>query len=560
MRPKAVRPLISFGCVLAWTSLACAAGDPPTLEATFAPEAAAQPVALATSLALSGDLAFVGAPGHQPAGGVFVYQRVGTSWRLAQLLTPPIGTPAGGFGGSLDADGNLLAVGVAGDDELGTNAGRVYVFELDQGQFVLTAELVGQETDAGDRFGSDVAVSGERIAVGAEGDEWLPDLQFPENQTGAAYIFEKLPDWTEVARIVPDGGGYGGDLFGFELDLDGEVLAIGAPAAKPPISAINSGALFVFEPVNGVWSQTSLLTPPGQPTNFVLGVSVAIDQGRILAGAPGGGAGGGFLSWPTGVAYMFERVGPSFEPWVETAQLAPTAGITTENHQFGASVALDGARALVGGVFGSGGGQGTFGAGTAWLYEWDDQAGWVHVASFQGDPSAGYGRPLSLSGDRVAIGSPFADESGPGSGSVELWDTTDVCCPQLVGSPTFVSLIDGGVHDLRLTLGSAYAGAPYLILGSAGSTAPGIPVDGVVLPLEFDSYFLWTVTSAGQAPFSGTVGLLDAGGQASANLSVPANLSLDLAGAALNHAALVFSATTGAAVLATEISTLVLVD
>ena len=78
---------------------------------------------------------------------------------------------------------------------------------------------------------------------------------------------------------------------------------------------------------------------------------------------------------------------------------------------------------------------------------------------------------------------------------------------------------------------------PYLLLGSAGGTTPGFPVDGVVLPLAvFDTYFGFTLGSPNTPPLAGSFGTLDPTGQAAASLSLPPGQSPGLAGLVLHHA------------------------
>jgi hypothetical protein len=108
--------------------------------------------------------------------------------------------------------------------------------------------------------------------------------------------------------------------------------------------------------------------------------------------------------------------------------------------------------------------------------------------------------------------------------------------PPLEADVEAISVSLGGTQHLDLDAGTDRAGAPYLVLGSASGTAPGIPLDNVVLPLGFDAYTTLTLTSANNGPFQGTFGLLDACGRATAQIVVPAGTDGTLAGLALDHA------------------------
>ena len=83
-----------------------------------------------------------------------------------------------------------------------------------------------------------------------------------------------------------------------------------------------------------------------------------------------------------------------------------------------------------------------------------------------------------------------------------------------------LSLSAGGAQGLRLDAGPALAGATYLVLGSASGTSPGQPVDGVVLPLNADTYTASLFQAAGAPPFAGFLGTLDAAGRATVRIEL----------------------------------------
>ena len=99
-----------------------------------------------------------------------------------------------------------------------------------------------------------------------------------------------------------------------------------------------------------------------------------------------------------------------------------------------------------------------------------------------------------------------------------------------------VSLANGGTQSLELAAGAAYAGMPYLMLGSLSGTSPGTPVDSGVLPLNVDAHFLYTLQFANSPPLSNSFGALDVDGKASATFTLPAGLSPNLTGTTFHHA------------------------
>lgn len=95
----------------------------------------------------------------------------------------------------------------------------------------------------------------------------------------------------------------------------------------------------------------------------------------------------------------------------------------------------------------------------------------------------------------------------------------------------------GGTQTMSLDLGPAHAGELYLVIGTTSGTTPGLAVGGVTIPLNPDAYTNQTLLSANQAPFIGTLGLLDPSGQATASLVLPPSLLVGLAGLRADHAA-----------------------
>lgn len=101
-----------------------------------------------------------------------------------------------------------IVVGAPGDDERGTDAGAVYVFDRIEDAWHLTAKIAPESLEAGDRFGTAVAVSYSDMVVGAPGDDRVHDEQGTRIGTaidrGAAYIFSNVSGtWTLQHRFEP---------------------------------------------------------------------------------------------------------------------------------------------------------------------------------------------------------------------------------------------------------------------------------------------------------------------------------------------------------------------
>lgn len=189
------------------------------------------------------------------------------------------------------------------------------------------------------------AHDGQGTALASDGKSLLVGAPFGRSYAldGSAVLYEHDPreplGWREVQRLEAPGYGVV-DRFGDALDVDGDVLAIGAWREEQ-----TRGAVYVYErraPALG-FEPVARLTPsfpwPGQR----FGLALDLDGDRLLVGAPRGAPPPG-LQWE-GRAYLFERE-PSSGAWLVAAELEHPLRASTEP-QFGQRVALEDDLAVV---------------------------------------------------------------------------------------------------------------------------------------------------------------------------------------------------------------------
>lgn len=150
-----------------------------------------------------------------------------------------------GFGTSVGVDGEVAVIGAPGHDAAGGDAGAAYVFRLRDGLWVEQAKLLASDAAAGAAFGTSVAVSGDRLVIGA-----------PETGVGGtAYVFRRQGNvWIEEGRLV-GGGVVAGETFGEAVAIDGGTVVVGASRAATPQGS-SAGAVFVFGLGGGIWTQS----------------------------------------------------------------------------------------------------------------------------------------------------------------------------------------------------------------------------------------------------------------------------------------------------------------
>lgn len=229
-------------------------------------------------------------------------------------------------------------------------------------------------------------------------------------------MFERSgASWVLAAKLYDATGGQPDDFFGSAVALDGDRALVGAPGRDDV--ALDGGAVYVFERVAGVWTQTGLLASSALEYGDWLGYSVALDGEKALVGAPW--TYNDFGPALPGQAYVFE-LGPA--GWAETARLEVAAAWAQD--MFGWSVSLRGDVAVVGAPWAETL-PGVLQTGLVHVYQRTSDLAqpWAKVATLSHPAPASYdsfGSAVSASDAGILVGVPRDDDAGSESGSA-LW-------------------------------------------------------------------------------------------------------------------------------------------
>jgi hypothetical protein len=210
------------------------------------------------SVALDGDDAVVGAwqedsaVGNQAdnsssdSGAAYVFSRTGSSWAQQAFLKASNSEAGDRFGISTTIEGDTLVVG---------------------------------------------AFSEWGGATGVNGDQ--ADNSVPAS--GAAYVFDRSGAiWTQSAYLKASNPG-AGDNFARSLALDGDLLVVGANGEQSAATGINgnqaddsadgAGALYSFTRAGSTWSDGDYIKASNAEGNDALGLAAATSGGTIVGGA-----------------------------------------------------------------------------------------------------------------------------------------------------------------------------------------------------------------------------------------------------------------------------------
>jgi len=314
-----------------------ASSDPKTPVATIENPFPSADDGFGTSVAISGTLVAVGTPGDDTgasnAGCVYVFNASSPTPTAPQQLIPNPEPGAGDeFGKAVAIAGNLLVVGVGSDDGDGADSGRAYVYDLGSATPTVPLRvLLNPSPASGDRFGGAVSIWGNRVVVGASGDDATGA------DSGKAYFFDLLGPTPTVPSLSYDNPTPAADdKFGSAVAISTDRVVISS--TDDDLGATNAGVVHVYLLASPATPEISL-SAPNQVANDRFGNAVAVSGIRVVVGAA-------LKDTPTdsGRVYSFNLTLPT--PGVPSAtngKSSPSSG-----DLFGTSVAIDGLIMVIG--------------------------------------------------------------------------------------------------------------------------------------------------------------------------------------------------------------------
>lgn len=249
-----------------------------------------------TSVDFNDDFIVVGASRESiAAGAVYIYKTAGDEITFHQKLTAFDALEMAEFGGIVKFTGNYLVVasGRANIEDV-SMAGALYIYKLDaNGDWIFDVKLTASDYQSLDLLGANPT------SLDINGNTIAVGAMAKDNWTGAVYIFENNEGiWTETQKVeVPDGVQNGN--FGIGVSISDEYLIVGASGANN-----NQGKAYVFKKnENNVWELEQDVMASDAQNNTYFGTSVSIDGNQFVVGAYAEGS----MSSDVPAAYIFEQ-------------------------------------------------------------------------------------------------------------------------------------------------------------------------------------------------------------------------------------------------------------
>lgn len=221
------------------------------------------------------DVAIVTAPqkdigDRQSVGSAYIYRLNDERWEIEQEISPENLPASSSFGISAAIMYETAFIGSLGHPEAGLFSESVFVYEQSDTSWVQTQILRPSDLKIGSRFGYSISALeyGGLLAIGAY------NADGNESKTGAVYLFENIDgDWIQSAKLVAEDG-QSNDFFGYSVSINGNNrISIGAYNATG--ASERSGAVYIFEK-NGEdeWIQTDKIYDPSGASSDLFGYSL----------------------------------------------------------------------------------------------------------------------------------------------------------------------------------------------------------------------------------------------------------------------------------------------
>jgi len=264
------------------------------------------------SVGLSGDTIVVGATdadngGANDTGAAYVFVRSGANWSQQAVLVAGNSGFFDEFGTSVAISGDTIVAGAIREDSdatgvngVGTDpaltfdSGAAYIFVRNGTAWTQQAYLKASNTGSNDFFGTSVAVSGDFVIVGANGEDSNAigvngdGTDNLASSAGAAYVFAREGTTWSFLDYLKASNTEANDSFGQSVAVSGGYFVVGANGEDSNAvgvngdqnsnSLTNSGAAYVFgSPLPPV----AEINVSQSGTNILNG---GVSQGYLVAG------------------------------------------------------------------------------------------------------------------------------------------------------------------------------------------------------------------------------------------------------------------------------------
>ena len=397
------------------------------------------------------------------SGHVRIYQYNNNSWiQLGQDINGEASNDESGRSVILNAAGNIVAIGAPYNDGNGSNSGHVRIYQYNNNSWIQLGEDINGEA-AGDQCGHSVSLNaaGDIVAIGA--------IINAGNgaQSGHTRIYQynnNNNSWIQIGSDIDGATSTNQSGYSVSLNADGNIVAIGAPFNSQSGRQF-SGHARIYQYNNNSWIQLGQ-DIYGEAAYDNFGSTIDINAaGNIVAIGAWYNSGNGGNSGHVRV-YQYNN-----NSWIQLGLDIDGEAIDDQSSQ---SVSLNDAGNIVGigATFNDGNGSNS---GHVRIYQYNNNS-WIQLGQdINGEAAGDLCKAVSLNatGNRVAIGAINNDGNGSNSGHVRIYQyplpvtaVTDASRSVVImgdlivrGNTTTIYSTQVDISDILLTLASGSTNA-----------------------------------------------------------------------------------------------------
>lgn len=379
---------------------------------------------LGTSVSIGTSYAIVGAPWDgNQQGAAYIYKYDGLAWHQTAKISGSVFSPYRAFGISVYIDDEFAIVGTYAQS-------KVYVFKREGEAWIEKKILTGDNPNNNpydsDSFGWSVNMEGDLLIVGA----YTEDTR--GYNSGASYIFKREDNtgnnWNRQAKLVPSDLGYGNG-FGYSVAISGNI-AISTAIYDGTFDENTRGAVYIYERVGNNWVQQIKLKTDKHYHSGTFGMDADIYQN------PQTGERTAVVGNDSKGVHIYKYINGSWQ-YVQFIE-DPTKPL---GYRFGFAVDIQGDRLLIGQPY----------ASTAWLYKAKygifTQTQKLVAPDIHDNQQLGHSVGLSADGTKFILGAKADNEKGESAGAAYVMASANIQTPSplcLSGNPVNLQATPAG--------------------------------------------------------------------------------------------------------------------
>ncbi|MBB6680485.1 T9SS type A sorting domain-containing protein [Aequorivita sp. 609] len=352
-----------------------------------------------TSVAIKDNFAIVGASRESYAeGAAYIYTKDSQgNWSFTQRIAANDPNEGAEYGGGVKISDDFLVVAAGrADIESTVRAGALYIYDFQNNNWEFNTKLVASDLSGDAKLGMNPT------SIDVQNETIIAGAPGEDSWTGSVYVFNRINgNWSETQKIMSPTPMVN-DAFGIGVSISGDYLLIGAQGVNN-----SEGSAYLYIKNNdGVWEYDQTITASDSSNDSYFGSSVSVSENIMVIGSYG-------VNSEKGAAYVYEKNNQGI--WEEVQILISNP--SNDYVQFGWDTAILQDYIIIAAphIYGNE-------KGEVYFYNKENTGLWVENQIIQGNDTESedfYGWSIASNGSDLIIGSPREDHDINGSNPID---------------------------------------------------------------------------------------------------------------------------------------------